>query len=80
MDQIRVNLTLEKEVWQAFNRFVPQRKKSKMINELLRQEIENINRRKDREALAAAFKEASLDKERLAEVQEWTPLDSEEWD
>ncbi len=80
MDQVRVNLTLEKDVWQAFNRLVPQREKSKRISELLKQEIENINRRKEREAFALAFKEASRDKKRLAEIREWTPLDSEEWD
>lgn len=80
MDQIRVNLTLEKEVWQAFNRLVPQRKKSKKISELLKKEIENINRQKEQEAFALAFKEASRDKRRLAEIKEWTSLDSEEWD
>ena len=80
MDQVRVNITLEKGVWEAFNHLVPQRKKSKRISELLKQEIENINRRKEREAFALAFKEASRDKRRLAEIQVWTPLDSEEWD
>jgi metal-responsive CopG/Arc/MetJ family transcriptional regulator len=45
MDQVRVNLTLEKEVWKAFDTLVPQRKKSKMINELLKKEIEKKKRR-----------------------------------
>jgi len=79
MDQVRVNLTLEKAVWQTFNRLVPQRMKSKMVNELLKREIENIKKRKERQAFATAFKEASRDKNRLAEIQEWATLDLEEW-
>lgn len=80
MGQIRVNLTLEKEIWQTFNRLVPQRKKSKTVNELLKREIESIKKRKEREALASAFEEASRDKSRLAEIQEWAPLDRDGWD
>jgi len=80
MDQVRVNLTLEKEVWKAFDTLVPQRKKSKMINELLKKEIEKIKRRKEEKALASAFKEAAQDSERLAVSDEWNILDREEWD
>lgn len=71
MEQVRVNLTLEKEIPQAFTTLVPQRKKSKMINELLRREIEKIKRRKEEKTLALAFKEAAQDKERLATQDEW---------
>ena len=79
MEQKRVNLTLEKEVWQAFNTLVPQRKKSKMINELLKKEIEKIKRRTEEKILASAFKEASKDKERQAAIGEWDTLDREDW-
>jgi hypothetical protein len=59
---------------------VPQRKKSKMINELLKKEIEKIKRRKEEKALASAFNEAAQDRERLAVSDEWNILDREEWD
>ena len=80
MDQVRVNLTLEKEVWKVFDTLVPQRKKSKMINELLKKEIEKIKRRKEEKALASAFKEAAQDRERLTVSDEWNILDREQWD
>jgi hypothetical protein len=80
MEQVRVNLTLEKEVWNAFDMLVPQRKKSKMINELLKREIEKMKRRKEEKTLALAFKEASQDRDRLAASDEWESLDREEWD
>jgi len=80
MEQVRVNLTLEKEVWKAFDTLVPQRKKSKMINELLRKEIEKIKRRKEEKALALAFKEAAQNRERLEALDEWKSLDREGWD
>ena len=80
MGQVRVNLTLEKEVWQDFNSIVPQRKKSKVINELLKNEMKNIKREREQETLAKAFEEASVDRQRLASVREWEPLDKEGWD
>jgi metal-responsive CopG/Arc/MetJ family transcriptional regulator len=80
MEQKRVNLTLEKDLWQTFNTLVPQRKKSKMINELLKKEIENIKRRNEEKILASAFKEAAEDKERNAVISEWEPLDREGWE
>ena len=54
MEQKRVNLSLEKEVWQTFNALVPQRKKSKMINELLKKEIQKIKRQNEERILASA--------------------------
>ena len=80
MEQKRVNLTLEKELWQTFNTLVPQRKKSKMINELLKKEIEKIKRRNEEKILASAFKEAAKDKVRNAVICEWEPLDREGWE
>ena len=80
MDQVRVNLTLEKEVWEALDRLIPQRKKSQVVNELLKKEIKNIEDRKEQETLARAFEEASGDKERFASIREWESLDNEDWD
>jgi len=80
MEQKRVNLTLEKDLWQTFNTLVPQRKKSKMINELLKKEIEKIKRRNEEKILASAFKEAAKDKERNAVICEWEPPDREGWE
>ena len=80
MDQVRVNLTLDKEIWQAINNLAPQRKKSKMINELLKKEIQNIKQEEEKKALALAFKEATKDKKRMAAIVEWESLDKEEWD
>jgi len=80
MDQVRVNLTLNKEIWQALNSLAPQRKKSKLVNELLKKEIQNIKQEEEKKALALAFKEASKDKRRVAAIVEWESLDKEEWD
>jgi len=80
MDQVRVNLTLNKEIWQALNSLAPQRKKSKLVNEILKKEIQNIKQEEEKKALALAFKEASKDKRRVAAIVEWESLDKEEWD
>jgi len=79
VDHVRVNLTFEREIWQAFNRLVPQRKKSQTINKLLKKEIESIMQQKEQMAFASAFEEASCDPKRLKEIHEWASLDSEEW-
>ena len=79
MDHVRVNLTLDKEIWQALDSLVPNRKKSKVVNDLLKKEIQNIKQEEERKTLALAFEEASRDKSRLAVVADWEILDSEEW-
>jgi Arc/MetJ family transcription regulator len=79
MDQVRVNLTLDETVWEAFARMVPMRKKSLIINELLKGEVERIKREQEEQALSAAFREASEDRERQAAIQEWESLDPEDW-
>ena len=79
MDQVRVNLTLDETVWGAFSRMVPKRKKSLIINELLKGEVERIKRQQEEQALSAAFREASEDRERQAAIQEWESLDLEDW-
>ena len=79
MDQVRVNLTLDKAVWEAFARMVPKRKKSVIINDLLKGEVERIKRQQEEQALSAAFREASEDRERQAAIQEWESLDLEDW-
>ena len=80
MGQVRVNLTFEKEIWEKFSSFVPNRKKSKIINELLKQELERIIRLNEKKILTIAFQEASKDKKRLSVINEWEPLDAEGWD
>jgi len=80
MNQVRVNLTLDKEVWEALDRLIPQRKKSRLVNELLKKEIKSIEDQKEQKILAMAFEEASGDKERLASIREWESLDNEDWD
>ena len=79
MDHVRVNLTLDKEIWQALDSLVPHRKKSKVVNDLLKKEIQNIKQKEEKKALALAFEEASRDKSRSAVVAEWEILDREEW-
>lgn len=79
MDQVRVNLTLDKEIWEALDSLAPHRKKSKIINDLLKKEIQNIKQKEEKKALALAFEEASRDKSRMAAVAEWEILDREEW-
>ena len=80
MELIRVNLTLSQEVWGQFSILVPMRKKSKIINELLKKEVEKITRRKEEQTLASAFEEASKDKGRQKILKDWELLDAEGWD
>jgi len=79
MNQVRVNLTLDGTVWETFARMVPKRKKSKIINDLLKGEVERIKRQQEDQSLTAAFLEASEDLERQAAIREWEALDLEDW-
>jgi len=79
MDQVRVNLTLDGTAWGEFARMVPKRKKSVIINDLLKGEVERIKRQQEEQALSAAFHEASEDPERQAAILEWESLDPEDW-
>ena len=79
MDQVRVNLTLDEAVWEAFARLVPKRKKSTVVNYLLKGEVERIQRQQEEQAMSAAFREASEDRERHAAIQDWESLDLEDW-
>ncbi|MFO7666775.1 MAG: hypothetical protein R6V76_09160 [Desulfobacterales bacterium] len=79
MDQVRVNLTLDEAVWGAFARMVPKRKKSMIINKLLKEEVERIKRQQEEQSLSIAFREASKDRERLLAIKEWEYLDLEDW-
>jgi RNA:NAD 2'-phosphotransferase (TPT1/KptA family) len=80
MKQVKVNLTLDQEVWHQFATLVPSRKKSKIINQLLREEIDKIARSEEKKRFAAAFQAAAKDKQRLKSIKEWEALDSEGWD
>ncbi len=79
MEQVRVNLTLEREIWKRLGELVPNRKKSNFINDLLKSEIAKRIRQNEEETLSMAFEEASKDKERQATIKEWKSLDAEEW-
>ena len=80
MEKIRVNLKLDRNVWQEFSLVVPGRTKSRIVNELLKKEIKRIKKEQEEKIFAQAFKDAFRDKERLAEIDEWAVLDSESWD
>ncbi|HPC87140.1 MAG TPA: hypothetical protein P5208_03965 [Smithellaceae bacterium] len=80
MNQVRVNLTLDKTVWEIFASMTPKRKKSTIINDLLKGEIEKIRREQEELALSAAFRDAAKDPERQAAIQEWDSLDLEDWE
>jgi len=80
MKQVKVNLTLEQEVWRQFATLVPSRKKSKIINQLLKEEIDKITQSEEKKRFAVAFQAAARDKQRLKSIKEWESLDSEGWD
>lgn len=80
MNQVRINLTLDKTVWEIFASIAPKRKKSMIINDLLKGEIEKIRREQEERSLAAAFLDAAKDPERQAAIQEWDSLDLEDWE
>lgn len=80
MDQVRVNLTLDEDVWDKFTQMVPKREKSRTINDLLKQEVAKMERCREQQTLAAAFRDASEDPERLAAIREWESLDAEGWE
>ncbi len=79
MEQVRVNLTLEQEIWKKFGELIPNRKKSKIINELLKKEIKKRIRQSEENELNLAFQEASMDKERRSDISLWESLDAEGW-
>lgn len=80
MEQIRVNLTIERQVWKSFSELVPNRQKSRAVNELLRNEITKKIRQNEEKALSLAFAEASEDKDRQTTISGWKSLDAEGWD
>ena len=80
MSQVRVNLTIDESVWRRFSSLMPQRKKSRYINNLIRKEIDRIEKENEEKELVAGFREASLDKDRSEELREWNVLDTEGWE
>jgi hypothetical protein len=80
MDQVRVNLTLEQEVWGKFARLVPKREKSRIINALLKNEIIQRERLLEEQRFAEAFREVAQDEERLKAIQDWEVLDEDVWE
>ena len=80
MSQVKVNLTIEQDIWEEFGKLVPSRKKSKIINELIKQEVQKRNKNRKEKEFEQAFRSASLDKERTREVSEWASIDIEGWE
>ena len=80
MSQVKVNLTLEQDIWEEFGNLVPSRKKSKIINELILQEVYKRNKNRKEKEIGQAFRDASTDKERTREVSEWASTDMDGWE
>jgi hypothetical protein len=80
MEQVRVNLTFEREMWTKFGELVPNRKKSRIVNDLLKNEVAKRIRQNEEDALCLAFEKASTDKERESAISPWESLDAEGWD
>ena len=80
MEQVRVNLTLERQIWERFGELVPNRQKSRVVNELLKNEVRKKIRENENKTLELAFAEASEDKDRQAALRAWESLDAEGWD
>lgn len=75
----RVNLSVDREVWDEFRGLVPVRQKSKVITELLREEVRKRKAEKRREALVQDFKKAAKDDQRWTEASDWDAADIEGW-
>ena len=80
MKAVKVNITIEETVWQEFCDMVPPRKKSRVINELIKRELSRISCERDERELALAFREAAGDKDRLRAIRDWEVTDTEGWE
>ena len=76
----RVNLSVDREVWDEFKVIVPEWQKSRIIMELLREEIRQRKKQARLAALMQDFKKPADDDRRWAEAAEWDPIDIEGWD
>lgn len=79
MEQVRVNLTLERDTWERFGQLVPNRQKSRAVNELLKREVLRKIWESEEKALRLAFAEAATDKARETAINDWKPLETEGW-
>jgi len=75
----RVNLSVDREVWNEFETLVPESQKSKIVTQLLREEVARRKKQNRLELLARDFKQAARDQQRSAEASEWDALDIEGW-
>ena len=64
-----ISITLTEGLIRDLKTYVPQRQISKFIQEIVQKEIDH-----KKEIWAQAFREASQDKERLADIAEWDSL------
>ena len=75
----RVNLSVDREVWEEFKALVPVRQKSRIVTDLMRDEVAKRKRQKRLEALAQDFKQAAKDRQRWREATDWDDTDIEGW-
>lgn len=80
MKSVKVNITLEGTVWQEFCDTIPPRKKSRVINALIKKELGRISRERQDKELALAFREAADDRDRARAIEEWEVTDTEGWE
>ena len=80
MKAVKVNISVEEEVWKQFSDIIPARKKSRIINELIRREVSRVSREREEQELALAFREAAGDKDRTIAIGEWEVTDIEGWE
>ncbi len=71
----KATYTLPEEVLDELNTFVEQRHRSRFVSEAIRAALEI-----QRKELESAYKAAASDKERVGEIEEWSPTEMEGWD
>jgi hypothetical protein len=72
--QVRLNITIDKDVHERLKRELPAKGISRFINQAVRARL-----RPSREALDAAYKAASRERWRRSGAREWNITDTEGW-
>lgn len=75
MHRHKATYTLPDEVLRELNTFVEQRQRSRFVAEAIQLALQM-----KKQDLEKAYKEAALDQERLAEIEEWKATELEGWD
>ena len=74
MSTHKATYTLPDDLLEELNTFVEQRQRSRFVAEAIRAALET-----KRKELREAYKAAAADKERNAEIQEWSSTEFEGW-